>query len=448
MDANHLNLYNIPALSRRRFLWLSSAAAAGILTGCSTDPITGQKQLMLVSEESEVQIDRKNAPHQFSADYGILQDKELNSYINSTGKNIASATHRPNMPYSFQAVNAAYVNAYAFPGGTIAATRGILVNLNNEAELAALLGHELGHVNARHTAEQMSKGALTSVVIGGIAAYAGAKSPVYGKVAEGIGMIGSGMLLASYSRDNEREADALGMEYMVKAGYSPDGFIGLMDMLKKMSKNKPGAITLMFSTHPMSDERYDTAVRNAEKTFTSSRKSPLYRERYMDNTSRLRRLKPVIEELQNGDSEMAKQKHNLAEAHFKKALSVAPNDYAGLVMMSKCLLIQDKYDEALKYAETAKQVYPGEAQALQISGFAKIKRKDFESAYDEFDKYEKALPDDPNPIFYKGYCKEGMKNIKESAFEYNRYLRIVNNGEQALYSYQRLIEWGYIKPAK
>jgi len=448
MEENISNFKNIPVLTRRKFLWLSSAAAAGILAGCATDPITGQTQLMLVSEESEVQIDRKNSPHQFSSDYGIIQDKTLNSYINRTGEKIALVTHRPKMPYSFQCVNAAYVNAYAFPGGSIAATRGILVNLDNEAELAALLGHELGHVNARHTAQQMSKGVLTSVMVGGIAAYAGTKSPAYGKIAEGIGMMGSGMLLASYSRDNEREADALGMEYMVKAGYSPDGFIGLMDMLKKMSKNKPGAIELMFSTHPMSDERYGTAVKNAENIYGSSRKLPLYRDRYMDNTARLRALKPAIEEIQNGDSEMGKQNYRNAETHFNKALSIAPDDYAGLVMMSKCLLIQEKYSEALRYAETAKGVYPGEAQAHQISGFARMKKKDFESAYEEFNSYEKALPGNSGTVFYKGFCREGMKHFKESAVEYNRYLQMEKSGDQAAYANKRLVEWGYIKPAK
>jgi predicted Zn-dependent protease len=448
MKEKYLNYNNIPVLTRRKFLWLSSAAAAGILAGCSTDPITGQTQLMLVSEESEVQIDRKNSPHQFSADYGIIQDKALNTYINRTGKTIASGTHRPNMPYSFQCVNASYVNAYAFPGGSIAATRGILVNLDNEAQLAALLGHEIGHVNARHTAEQMSKGVLTSVVVGGIAAYAGTKSPTYGKIAEGIGMIGAGMLIASYSRDNEREADSLGMGYMVKAGYSPDGFISLMDMLKKMSKSKPGSIELMFSTHPMSDERYETAVKNADNIYGSSRKLPLYRERYMDNTARLRAIKPAIEEIQNGDSEMGKKNYRNAETHFKKALVLAPGDYAGLVMMAKCLLIQEKYSEALKYAETAKDVYPGEAQAHQISGFASMKKKDYESAYQEFDSYEKALPGNTGIVFYKGFCREGMKQFKESAFEYNRYLRSEKSGDQATYAYNRLVEWGYVKPAK
>ena len=448
MGGKIFNFVNIQGLTRRDFLWLFSVSAAGFLTGCSTNPVTGQTQLMLVSEDSEVQIDRTNSPHQFSADYGIIQDKALNSYINRTGEKIASLSHRPGMPYSFRCVNAAYVNAYAFPGGSIAATRGILVNLNNEAELSALLGHELGHVNARHTAEQMSKGVLTSAVVGGIAAFAGAKSQTYGKIAESLGMIGSGMLLASYSRDNEREADALGMEYMVKAGYNPDGFIGLMDMLRKMSRSKPGSIELMFSTHPMSDERYATASENVHKLYGSFQKQPVYRERYMDNTAKLRVMKPAIDELQNGDSAMRKGNYQASENHFRKALSLAPNDYAGLVMMSKCLLIQEKYGEALKYAETAKAVYPGEAQAHQISGFARMKKKDYEYAYDEFDKYEKALPGDSNAIFYKGFCRESMKQFKESAVEYNRYLQAEKSGDQAAYAYKRLVEWGYIKPAK
>jgi len=125
-----------------------------------------------------------------------------------------------------------------------------------------------------------------------------------------------------------------------------------------------------------------------------------------------------------------------------------PNDYAGLVMMSKCLLLQEKYGEALKYAETAKGVFPGEAQAHQIAGFARMKKKDYEYAYDEFDKYEKALPGDLNAIFYKGFCREGMQQFKESAVEYNRYLQAEKSGDQAAYAYNRLVEWGYIKPAK
>jgi tetratricopeptide (TPR) repeat protein len=116
--------------------------------------------------------------------------------------------------------------------------------------------------------------------------------------------------------------------------------------------------------------------------------------------------------------------------------------------MSKCLLVQEKYNEALKYAETAKDVYPGEGQAHQISGFAKMKKKDFGSAYAEFDGYEKALPGNSGTVFYKGFCREGMKQIKEAAFEYNRYLQMESSGDQAAYAYKRLAEWGYIKQSK
>jgi len=147
-------------ISRRKFLWLTTMSIAGVMVGCAVNPVTGERQLMLVSEGQEVQIDRQHSPHQFSSDYGPLQDKAINNYINGIGQCIAANTQRPNMPYSFRGVNATYVNAYAFPGGSIAVTRGILLELDNEAELAALLGHEVGHVNARHTSEQMSKGML------------------------------------------------------------------------------------------------------------------------------------------------------------------------------------------------------------------------------------------------------------------------------------------------
>jgi len=241
----------LPSFSRRHFLWLLSMSAAGAAVSCATSPVTGRTQFMLVSEEEEIQMDRQAAPFQFSTDYGQIQDQSLNNYIQQVGKSLAARTHRTQMPYSFRAVNANYVNAYAFPGGSIACTRGILLALDDEAELAALLGHELGHVNARHTAQQMSKGKLSNAIVGGFSVVAGAVAGGgLGQMAGALGSLGAGALLARYSRDNEREADALGMEYMVKAGYSPKGMVGLMEMLQSLSKSKPSAIELMFSPTP------------------------------------------------------------------------------------------------------------------------------------------------------------------------------------------------------
>ena len=160
---------------RREFIKLSALASAGLLAGCAVNPVTGKSQLMLVSEDWEIQVDRQNSPHQFSTDYGTLQDEALGRYIQQVGAGMIPHTHRPKMPYFFQGVNATYINAYAFPGGSIAATRGILLSLESEAALSALIGHELGHVNARHTAEQMSKGTLMQAIAGGINIYAGTK---------------------------------------------------------------------------------------------------------------------------------------------------------------------------------------------------------------------------------------------------------------------------------
>jgi len=432
-------------ITRRDFIRLTSLMAGGLLTGCAVNPVTGRQQLMLVSEEQEIEMDRRNSPHQFSSDYGAMQDRVLNAYISDVGLKLASRTHRPRMPYSFRAVNAVYANAYAFPGGSIACTRGILFAIESEAELAGLLGHELGHVNARHTAEQMSKGLLVQAFVGGLSALAGTQGTGYGRLAAQLGMIGAGALLASYSRDNEREADALGMEYMVRAGYSPKGMISLMETLQRMSDREPSIIELMFATHPMSRERYRTALNRAHTRYGGAMHLPLYRERYMDHTTALRAMRRAVQEMQKGEREIMQERFGLAENHFRKALRLAPNDYAGLLLMSISLMLQEKFKQALRYALKARQVYPGEAKSYHLSGYVKIRLHDYEGAYRDFTDYDRILPGNPNITFFRGYAQEKMHHIKAAARAYHRYLQMVREGEKARYAYMRLKEWGYYK---
>jgi predicted Zn-dependent protease len=430
-------------LHRRRFLQFGCLTAAGWLTGCATNPVTGQSQLMLVSENQEIALDKQNSPHQFSADYGISQDQQLNTYLNQTGHRLAAISHRPGIPYSFQAVNATYVNAYAFPGGSIAATRGILLKLNNEAELAALLGHELGHVNARHTAQIMSKGMLTNALIGGVASIVSATTN-YGELASQLGMLGSGVLLAAYSRDNERQADDLAMAYMVKADYSPDGMIGLMEMLNELSSGHHSAAELLFATHPMSKERYQTCLNRAETTYGHARSKPLNRERYMDNTASLRRDKVAIEAIQAGEAEMGKEKWDAATGHFAKALKQNPDDYAGLVLMAKCRLVKKQYDAAANDLKKAQSVYPREGQAHYLAAYVDIHKKRYDAALNQLTVYDNALPGNPNILFFKGVAYEGKGIEKSAAEHYYQYLKQVNQGENAQYAYNRLVQWGYI----
>ncbi len=434
----------LSGMSRRDFLRLSTLAAAGLLSGCATNPVTGESQFMLMSEQQEIQIDRQNSPYQLSADYGITQDRRLEAYIDQTGKRLAGLSHRPRMPYRFNVVNATYINAYAFPGGTISTTRGILLKLNDEGELASLLGHELGHVNARHTARQMSQAMLTQALVGGAAAVVGGQSSALGDLTAQLGSIGAGALLASYSRDNEREADDLGLRYMAAAGYNPKGFVGLMDMLRTLNKQKPNAVQMLFSTHPMSDERYQQAV-NASRTRYPQAKGSLYRERYMDHTAGLRRMRAAIEAMQNGEKEMARQDYDSAAAQFQQALKSAPRDYTANLLMAKCRFAQKKFKQTERYAATAKQTYPGEAQSYLVSGFARIKIGRFDAAFNDFEAYDVRLPKNPEILFLKGYAQEGAGRKKEASEFYIAYLKQVNQGPQAEHAYQRLVQWGKIK---
>lgn len=441
----NMNIDRGNAISRRDFLWLTFMSATGLLVGCATNPVTGKSQLMLMSEKDEIGIDKKHSPHQFSNDYGVVQDKRLNDYIRKTGKMMVPHTHRPQMPYAFQAVNATYVNAYAFPGGSIAATRGILLTMESEAELAALLGHELGHVNARHTAEQMSKGTLTQVFMVGVAIAASTQGKEWGQLAQVAGMVGGSALLAKYSRDNEREADALGMEYMVKSRYSPQGMVDLMDMLKGLSKHKPGLSQTLFATHPMSTERYNTTIKRVAAKYSADHDNPIHRERYMDMTASLREIKGAIEKMQKAEIALAKKKFPQAEDHLGQALKMAPNDYAGLVMMSKCLMAQNKNDQAQRYADKAKKIYPQEAQAHHFSGLAAIRQRRYDAALEGFSSYDRLLPGNPNTAFLKGRSLEGMRRRKDAAREYYRYLQQVRQGQSAQYAHKRLMQWGYLK---
>ncbi len=439
-------------ISRRVFLKYSAAVSASIaapifFTGCAVDPVTGKKQLMMVSQQQEIGIDKQQAPFQFSSDYGITQDGNINRYISKVGKGLLPNVHRPNMPYNFQCVNAIYVNAYAFPGGTIAITRGILLKLDNEAELASLVGHELGHVNARHAAEQMSKGQLSSLLVSGLSIAAGTQGAGFGQMAQQLGMLSQGLLLSRYSRDNEREADALGNEYMIKAGYPSKGFVGLMEMLESLHKESPSYSQVLFSTHPMSTERLNSAVQREKGVYRNTKNYSLNRERYMDNIASLRAKRKGIELLQQGEKHLAKKEYDKAQNSFKKSINKLKEDYTAHVLMAKCLMVRKKPAQALPYANTAKKLYPTEIQGHYIAGIANNELKKYDKAYQNFSKCDELLPGNPQMKFYKGYSLDKKGDTKPAADNYMAYLKMINYqpNKYSKYAYNRLKEWGYAK---
>jgi len=401
---------------------------------------------MLMTEGGEINIDREQSPHQFSADYGPTQDHALNRYVSQLGLEMAHKSHRPQMPYSFRVVNSPRFNAYTFPGGSVAVTRGILLGMDNEAELTAVIGHELGHVNARHGAERMSKGILANVVVAGLAVGMQSAKELedYAPLAAGLGQIAAGALLASYSRSDEREADAIGMDYMVRQGLNPKGMVGLMDLLRTENKHNPNVMELMFATHPMSEERYQTARRKVENEYRQSAQLPVNKERFMDHTTSLRQIRGAIEAMQKGDASMAGGRYQEAWQHYTGALQQAPDDYAGLLLMANCCQALDRSQDARHYAERAKAIYPQEAQAYFAAGMANLDLGAYDLAHANFSTYEYKLSGNPNVIFWNAYAQDGMGHTQNAANQYAQYLGSIQQGQLAQHAYQRLIEWGYV----
>ncbi|MGD9870653.1 MAG: M48 family metalloprotease [Thauera sp.] len=431
-------------ITRRQALWLLGAGAAeASLSGCATSPVTGKSILVGMSEAQERQTDAQVAPHQFSQDLGAIQDESVNRYVADLGQRMGLLTHRPQMPYSYRVLNANYVNAYTFPGGAMGVTRGILADLDDEAQLAALLGHELGHVNARHAAQRQGQSMLAQAAIVGL--NVAAQDSNWGGLV-GIGsQIGASALLASYSREHEREADALGQEYLVKAGYPATGMVRLHQLLVSEEKSAPSLLQTMFSTHPMSRERMQAAQAAADSRYRISNSLDARRERFMDSTASLRRIRPTIDACKNGETAMAAKQYAKAQAEFQTALARTPRDYASNLRMAQCLQAQGQTAKAVNYADNAREIYPQEAQAYKVAGVLALQQRDAGRAFQHLDRFDRLLPGDAGITFLKGVSLEGMGNRQAAAQHYVAYLRQSQQGNAAQYSYNRLKAWGVVK---
>lgn len=433
-------------ISRRDSLWLFAAATApwgAGLSGCASSPVTGKKILVGMSPAEERRIDQTQAPHQFSQDLGAVQEASVNQYVASISDRLAPHTHRRDAAYTARVLNANYVNAYTFPAGTMGITRGILVDLKNEAELAALIGHEMGHVNARHSAQRQGQALVAQVAVVGlqVAASDSRWSPLVGLGSQ----IGASALLAGYSRENEREADALGQQYLVAAGYPAQGMTSLHELLLAEEKSQPSMLATMFSSHPMSSERRDTAAREAQTRYASSAGANPQRERFMDSTAPLRRIEPTITACQQGETALSRKQLPEAERQFSTALRQTPRDYAANLRMAQCQQAMGKAAEARRYAQAAREIYPQEAQAAKLGATLKLALREPAAALDDLNAYDRLLPGDPGVLFLKGVSYEAMGQQRPAAEHYASFLRQGAQGDAAGHATGRLRSWGYLK---
>ena len=226
-------------------------AALAFIVACSVNPATGERQLVLIGEGSEIRMGR-DADGEITASLGIYDDPDLQAYITQLGNKLAATSERPNLPWSFKVVDDPIVNAFALPGGFIYITRGIMAHFNSEAQLAWVVGHEIGHVTGRHSVEQLSRAQLAQVgLVAGVLIV-----PEQFQGALGAASVGLQLMFLKFGRDDERQADDLGLRYIDRAGYDPREMPGVFAMLGRVSTAAGGGrVPEWLSTHPNPENR-------------------------------------------------------------------------------------------------------------------------------------------------------------------------------------------------
>jgi predicted Zn-dependent protease len=230
----------------RKFTLYVVICGVYFLAGCAVNPITGEEELMLFPDRQDIDIGKQYAPEVEKELKGRIEDQVMQNYIDGVGQRISKISHRPDFDYHFVAVNDKSINAVALPGGYIFITKGMLAKLKSEAQLAGVLAHETVHVVARDTANSMSK------QIGMDILFVAAVSQTSSQGAAAMADLARQIVALKYSRDDERDADIYGMDYMVRAGFNPNGAVETMQMLEREDDIRP---VEFMSSHPSPENR-------------------------------------------------------------------------------------------------------------------------------------------------------------------------------------------------
>ena len=314
-----------------------------ILAGCSVNPVTGDREIVLMSGSEEVQMGEQNyVPTQQSQGGQYDVDPELTRYVTSVGDKLAAVSDNP-LPYEFVVLNNSVPNAWALPGGKIAVNRGLLTELGSEAELAAVLGHEIVHAAARHTAQQMTRGMWMQGLV--VATAVVTSDSDYGNMAVGSAGAAAQLATMKYGRSAELESDKYGMRYMSKVGYDPEGAVALQRTFLRLSEgNQQDWISGLFSSHPPSEERVQANIK------TASRLPPggdLGVARYQAAMQKTNAAKPAYDAYDDGRKALADEDVDKALVAANAALDLFPAEANFHALRGDVRLIQDEYDMAV-----------------------------------------------------------------------------------------------------
>ncbi len=321
---------------------IASLLVLVLITGCAVNPVTGKSQFMTVSPQSELQMGEQSyVPMQQSQGGQHDVDPVLTEYVRNVGAKVA-AQSGVSLPYEFVVLNNSVPNAWALPGGKIAVNRGLLTELESEAELAAVLGHEVVHAAARHTAQQLSRGMIMQGLV--LATAVAANDSSYGNLAVGGASAAAQLITMKYGRGAELESDLYGMQYMSKARYDPKGAVTLQETFVRLNDSRDSDwLSGLFASHPPSQERVDTNRETAATLppdgFLGEKEFKLAMQKTMD-------ARPAYEAYDEGRKALSEEKPEEALALASRALDLFPAEAHFHALRGDVRLLEDNYEWA------------------------------------------------------------------------------------------------------
>jgi predicted Zn-dependent protease len=375
-----------------------------LLAGCGVNPVTGKQELQLVSESAELQMGTQNyAPSRQGqgGDFTLLP--ELSAYVSEVGGKLAAVSDRA-LPYEFTVLNSSVPNAWALPGGKIAVNRGLLTALDSEAELAAVLGHEIVHAAARHGAKAQERGLLLQA--GVVAAQVGVamsdtNATLGNLVVAGAG-VGAQMISMRYGRDAELEADLYGMRYMQRAGYAPAAAITLQQKFVQLSQQKGGRsqnwLEGMFASHPPSEERVE---RNRATATTLTAGGETGVDRYKARIAPLLAMKPAYDKADEALAAASSKDFPRAQSLATEAARLLPREARFQQLLGDIALAQKQPQQALGHYEKSLALDPAYFAAWLGGGTAAYRLGDKSRAREMLSQSVQRLPTAP-AMYYLG----------------------------------------------
>lgn len=340
----------------RGWRYLLIAFGLALLQGCTVNPVTGERQLSLIPESQTREMGVQQYEPTIQMQGGqYYTDPELTVYVSEIGQKLAAVSDRPDLPYEFVVLNSGVPNAWALPGGKIAINRGLLTELENEAQLAAVLGHEIVHAAARHSAQRMQQGMIINAGMAGLG-MALSDSDYAGLVMGGAA-VGSQLTMAQYSQDHELESDRHGIRYMARAGYDPEAAVELQKIFLGLSENQNSSwINGLFASHPPSQSR----VEANQETVRSMTDLPDYKgaKPFKKRMAYLRDRQPAYDKAKQARKQAEEGNLEQAKTLVNEAIDIESEEAAFYALKGQILANQTQPEAALSAFDQAVGLYP------------------------------------------------------------------------------------------